>query len=335
MHRLLIAALLSLFATAAEAGPVCQSMQACIDSERGYCRYAVLRDGSRCWSHDRKFLASVKKSGKRVTEARVKPNMKKEPSSKSEPPPSREPLTRSEPSNRREPASASEPHQQTETSPMSEPSSTREPQDLREPNHPKESVAVSEPKSTIEPLFVSAALSYLLSAKSEPQPPKEPNLWSEPRYMKETNVTSEPSQARESKELSGPYQTKETKIESGPIRAREPRRESAANTGSPWWSNLDIVLLGVFTFAVSFIGAQGVMMFVGRMTTLPPPPIDLANSPYRLVPGAAPGDIHSPELPAWMRMRAPTPNFHRWRGFDGRPAADLLVPAHRRHQRHA
>jgi hypothetical protein len=285
MHRLLIAALLSLFATVAEAAPVCQSMQACIDSGRGYCRYAVLRDGSRCWSHDRKFLASVKKSGKRVTEARVKPDMKKEPSSKSEPRVQREPHVKSEPL------------------------PTREPQDLREPNHPKEPVAVSEPS-----------------------------------HMKETEVKSGPVFVTEPRYLSEPYRTKETKMESepfrgtepsnksGPIIAREPRRESATPSQQ---SNLDVTLLGIFTFAVSFMGAQVAMMFAGRMTTVPPPPLDLANSPYRLVPGATPGDIHPLELPSWMRTRAPVPSLNRWRGFDERSATGLPVPAHRKYQRHA
>lgn len=245
MHKLLIAAVLSLFATAANAAPSCMSKQVCIDSDKGYCRYAVT-DNGRCWSTNVAFLKKVKAGKAGRSERRA-----------SKPPSKSEPKTRSEPTRPIEPSFTSEP------SPLREPTSTSEPLNGREPS------ALSEPVSTQEP-----------------------------------NSVSEPSSRREPKIVSEPPLKTETIVKSAPPSPREPKRSS--------W---DITLLGVFTFASAFMGftAARVLnehpLYWGK-PTLPPPPLDLANSPYRLIPGAAPEVLHLPREHSMSLHLVAKPRWH-------------------------
>lgn len=247
----------------AAAAPSCMSKQACIDSDKGYCRYTPT-DNGRCWSTSRTFLKKVKAGKADHSERRHKPTKTKETSKRSEPMFSREPVSMGEPPFVRE------------TSAPSEPNGKREPVSASEPLNGSEPSPLSEPATAREPMN-----------RSEPDQTTEPIPQSEPSRVRETIVRSEPFPKSEPQQRSGPRPV----AKSVPPQPREPNR-----------SSLDITMLGVFTFATAFLGVMGARvlnehhLYWGK-PTVPPPPLDLANSPYRLVPGAAPDVLHLPAAP--------------------------------------
>ena len=165
----------------------------------------------------------------------------------------------SKPPVRSEPKIQSEPYPTMETKVRSEPPVTREPKNVSEPWFMREPIVSSEPYSLREPID-----------SSEPLFSSEPKNTSEPLALTETNIVSVPLTLREPRFVSAPRLT------------REPKRPS-----------FEIAMIGVFTFASAFLGFNAAKILGEHpiywgFPKLPPPPLDLANSPYRTMPAALP-----------------------------------------------
>lgn len=143
----------------------------------------------------------------------------------------------------------------------------------------------SEPKSPSEPHHQTET-----TVPSEPLTQREPKFRSEPPFNSEPKNTSEPFFVMETSTQSEPLALTEPKIVSEPGTRREPYpRSDPRSTREPKSSSLDIALIGVFTFASAFMGFNAARILQENpiywgFPRLPPPPLDLANSPYRTMP---------------------------------------------------